>query len=108
MIKKKLTALIAVLLVCVMLFPTAAFAYAPDEESTPAETQTAQSADAAVPSDDTESADESESGEDDALPFDTDVLTTDPGGAEGAPEADRNVPSDAARHGERGLCDHLY
>ena len=76
MIKKKLTALIAVLLVCVMLFPTAAFAYAPDEESTPAETQTAQSADAAVPSDDTESADESESGEDDALPFDTDVLTT--------------------------------
>ena len=72
MIKKKLTALIAVLLVCVMLF----LAYAPDEESTPAETQTAQSADAAVPSDDTESADESESGEDDALPFDTDVLTT--------------------------------
>ena len=45
MIKKKLTAMIAVLLVCVMLFPTAAFAYAPDEESTPAETQTAKSVD---------------------------------------------------------------
>ena len=41
MIKKKLTAMIAVLLVCVMLFPTAAFAYASDGESTPAETQTA-------------------------------------------------------------------
>lgn len=82
MIKKKLTALIAVLLVCVMLFPTAAFAYAPDEESTPVETQTAQSADAVAPADTaetvgtTEQACTDESGEDDALPFDTDVLTT--------------------------------
>ena len=76
MIKKKLTALIAVLLVCVMLFPTAAFAYAPDEESTPVETQTAQSADAPETDNAAEQADESESGEDDALPFDTDVLTT--------------------------------
>ncbi len=82
MIKKKLTALIAVLLVCVMLFPTAAFAYAPDEESTPEETKTAQSADAVAPADTaetvgtTEQACTDESGEDDALPFDTDVLTT--------------------------------
>ena len=76
MIKKKLTAMIAVLLVCVMLFPTAAFAYAPDGESTPAETQTAQSADVPETDNAAEQADESESGEDDALPFDTDVLTT--------------------------------
>lgn len=76
MIKKKLTAMIAVLLVCVMLFPTAAFAYASDEESTPAETQTAQSADVPETDNAAEQADESESGEDDALPFDTDVLTT--------------------------------
>ena len=76
MIKKKLTAMIAVLLVCVMLFPTAAFAYASDGESTPAETQTAQSADVPETDNAAEQADESESGEDDALPFDTDVLTT--------------------------------
>ena len=82
MIKKKLTVMIAVLLVCVMLFPTAAFAYAPDEESTPAETQTAQSADAVAPADTaetvgtTEQACTDESGEDNTLPFDTDVLTT--------------------------------
>ena len=71
MIKKKLTAMIAVLLVCVMLFPTAAFAYASDGESTPAETQTAQSADIPETDNAAEQADESESGEDDALPFDT-------------------------------------
>ena len=76
MIKKQLTAMIAVLLVCVMLFPTAAFAYASDGESTPAETQTAQSADVPETDNAAEQADESESGEDDALPFDTDVLTT--------------------------------
>ena len=82
MIRKKLTAMIAVLLVCVMLFPTAAFAYAPDEESTPAETQTAQSADAVAPADTaetvgtTEQACTDESGEDNTLPFDTDVVTT--------------------------------
>lgn len=76
MIKKKLTALIAVLLVCVMLFPTAAFAYAPDEESTPAETQTAKSVDVPETENTAEQVDESESGEDAALPFDTDVLTT--------------------------------
>lgn len=76
MIKKKLTAMIAVLLVCVMLFPTAAFAYASDGESTPAETQTAQSADVPETDNAAEQADEFESGEDDALPFDTDVLTT--------------------------------
>ena len=76
MIRKKLTAMIAVLLVCVMLFPTAAFAYASDGESTPAETQTAQSADVPETDNAVEQADESESGEDDALPFDTDALTT--------------------------------
>lgn len=76
MIKKKLTAMIAVLLVCVMLFPTAAFAYAPDEESTTAETQTAQSADVPDTGDTAEQTDASESGEDNTLPFDTDVLTT--------------------------------
>ena len=76
MIKKKLTAMIAVLLVCVMLFPTAAFAYAPDEESTPVETQTAQSADVPETENIDEQEDESENGADDALPFDTDALTT--------------------------------
>ena len=76
MIKKKLTAMIAVLLVCVMLFPTAAFAYVPDEESTTAETQTAQSADVPETENTDEQENESENGEDDALPFDTDVLTT--------------------------------
>ena len=74
MIKKKLTAMIAVLLVCVMLFPTAAFAYAPDEESTPAETQTAKSVDVPETENTAEQADESESGEDAALPFDTDGM----------------------------------
>lgn len=82
MIRKKLTAMIAVLLVCVMLFPTAVFAYALDEESTPAETQTAQSADAVAPAHTaetvgtTEQACTDESGEDNTLPFDTDVVTT--------------------------------
>ena len=76
MMKKKLTAMIAVLLVCVMLFPTAAFAYAPDEESTTAETQTAQSADVPETENIDEQEDESENGEDDALPFYTDALTT--------------------------------
>ena len=82
MMKKKLTALVAVLLVCLLLFPTAAFAYASDGESTPTETPAAQNADAVPPADttetvgNTENADESEPGEDNALPFDTDVLTT--------------------------------
>jgi len=76
MMKKKLTALVAVLLICLLLFPTAAFAYASDGESTPTETPTAQSADAAAPTDANEQTDESDSGDDDTLPFDTDVLTT--------------------------------
>jgi hypothetical protein len=76
MMKKKLTALVAVLLVCVMLFPTAAFAYASGGEDAPTETPAAQSADAAAPSDDVESADPAESGEDNTLPFDTDALAT--------------------------------
>lgn len=76
MMKKKLTALVAVLLVCLLLFPTAAFAYAPDEESTPVETQTAQSADVPETENIDEQEDESENDEDDALPFDTDALTT--------------------------------
>lgn len=82
MMKKKLTALVAVLLVCLLLFPTAAFAYASDGESTPTETPAAQSADAVPPAGttetvgNTEKADGSESGEDNTLPFDADVLTT--------------------------------
>lgn len=82
MMKKKLTAMVAVLLVCLLLFPTAAFAYASDGESTPTETPAAQTADAVPPADTTETvgttdnADTDESGEDDTLPFDTDVLTT--------------------------------
>ena len=76
MMKKKLTALVAVLLVCLLLFPSAAFAYAPDEESTPVETQTAQSADVPETENIDEQEDESENDEDDALPFDTDALTT--------------------------------
>ena len=76
MIKKKLTAMIAVLLVCVMLFPTAVFAYASDGEDAPTETPAAQNTDAAAPSDDAESADPAESGEDNTFPFDTGVLTT--------------------------------
>ena len=82
MMKKKLTALAAVLLVCLMLFPTAAFAYASDGETAPTETPAAQSADAVPPADTietvgtTDQADTDESGEDNALPFDADVLTT--------------------------------
>ena len=82
MMKKKLTALVAVLLVCLLLFPTAAFAYASDGEDAPAETPAAKNADAVPPADttetvgNTEKADESESGEDTTLPFDADVLTT--------------------------------
>lgn len=82
MTKKKLTALVAVLLVCLLLFPTAAFAYASDGETTPTETPATQSADAVPPADttetagNTEQADGSESGEDTTLPFDADVLTT--------------------------------
>ena len=76
MIKKKLTAMIAVLLVCVMLFPTAAFAYASDGEDAPTENPVTQSTDTAAPSDDAESADPAESGEDNTFPFDTDALTT--------------------------------
>ena len=82
MMKKKLTALVAVLLVCLLLFPTAAFAYASDGEDTPAETPAAQNADAVPPADTTETVgttdqtDTDDSGEDNTLPFDADVLTT--------------------------------
>lgn len=82
MMKKKLTALVAVLLVCLLLFPTAAFAYASDGEDAPAETPAAQNADAVPPADTTETvgtadhADTDENGEDTTLPFDADVLTT--------------------------------
>ena len=82
MMKKKLTALVAVLLVCLLLFPTAAFAYASDGETTPTETPAAQNADVVPPADTdetvgtTDHADTDESGEDNALPFDTDALTT--------------------------------
>ena len=82
MMKKKLTALVAVLLVCLLLFPTAAFAYASDGEDAPAETPAAQNADAVPPADTTETvgttdhADPDDSGEDNTLPFDADVLTT--------------------------------
>ncbi len=82
MMKKKLTAMVAVLLACLLLFPTAAFAYASDGETAPTETPAAQSADAVPPADttetvgNTEQADEPESNEDTTLPFDTDVLTT--------------------------------
>jgi hypothetical protein len=80
--KKKLNALVAVLLVCLLLFPTAAFAYASDGEDTPAETPAAQNADAVPPADTTETVgttdqtDTDDSGEDNTLPFDADVLTT--------------------------------
>ena len=50
----KLTALVAVLLVCLLLFPTAAFAYASDGEDAPAETPAAQNADAVPRADTTE------------------------------------------------------
>ena len=82
MMKKKLTALVAVLLVCLLLFPTAAFAYASDGEDTSAETPAAQNADAVPPADTTETVgttdqtDTDDSGEDNTLPFDADVLTT--------------------------------
>jgi flagellar basal body-associated protein FliL len=79
MMKKKLTVLVAVLLVCLLLFPTAAFAYASDGEDTPAETPAAQSADAVQPADSTEAVGNTEPAddqEDTTLPFDTDVLTT--------------------------------
>ena len=79
MMKKKLTALVAVLLVCLLLFPTAAFAYASDGEDTPTETPAAQSADAVPPADTTETVGNTEPAddqEDTTLPFDTDVLTT--------------------------------
>ncbi len=82
MMKKKLTALVAVLLVCLLLFPTAAFADASDGEDTPTETPAAQSADAVPPADTTETVettdqtDTDDSGEDNTLPFDADVLTT--------------------------------
>ena len=112
MMKKKLTALVAVLLVCLLLFPTAAFAYASDGETAPTETPAAQSADAVPPADTTETVGNTEPAddqEDTTLPFDTDVLTTLlAGGAEGASEADRHASADAACHGKRRLCDHLH
>ena len=79
MMKKKLTALAAVLLVCLLLFPTAAFAYASDGEDTPIETPAAQNADAVPPADTTKTVGNTEPAddqEDNTLPFDTDVLTT--------------------------------
>ncbi len=79
MMKKKLTALAAVLLVCLLLFPTAAFAYASDGEDTPIETPATQNADAVPPADTTKTVGNTEPAddqEDNTLPFDTDVLTT--------------------------------
>ena len=79
MMKKKLTALVAVLLVCLLLFPTAAFAYASDGETAPTETPAVQNADAVPPADTTETVGNTEPAddqEDNTLPFDTDVLTT--------------------------------
>ena len=73
MIKKKLTAAIAVLLICLLLFPTAAFAYASDGEDTTTETPAAQEANTTETVGNTEPADDQE---DTTLPFDTDVLTT--------------------------------
>ncbi len=76
MIKKKLTAMIAVLLVCVMLFPMTAFAYVPDGEDATTETPTVQEADTTETVDDTEPVDTVDDQEESTLPFDTDVLTT--------------------------------
>ena len=76
MIKKKLTAMIAVLLVCVMLFPMTAFAYVPDGEDATTETPTVQEADTTETVDDTEPVDTVDDQEESTLPVDTDVLTT--------------------------------
>ena len=76
MIKKKLTAMIAALLVCMMLFPMTAFAYVPDGEDTTAETPTAQEADTTETVSNAEPVDTADDQEDSTLPFDTDVLTT--------------------------------
>lgn len=73
MIKKKLTAAIAVLLICLLLFPTVAFAYTSDGEDTTTETPAAQEADTIETAGNTEPADDQE---DNTLPFDADVLTT--------------------------------
>ena len=54
MIKKKLTAMIAVLLVCVMLFPMTAFAYVPDGEGATTEAPAVQEADTTETGDDIE------------------------------------------------------
>jgi len=75
MIKKKLTALIAVLLVCVMLFPTAAFAYAPDGEGNTSETTAVEPIETAESVEEAEQSTEDETDESTGLPFDTDVLT---------------------------------
>ena len=76
MIKKKLTAMIAALLVCVMLFPMTAFAYVPDGEDTTTETPTAQDADTTETVSNAEPVDTADDQEDSTNPFDTDVLTT--------------------------------
>ena len=66
MIKKKLAALIAALLVCAMLFPTAAFAYTEETEDTTAETTIEETADTQEIRVDIQTADE-EADEDEAL-----------------------------------------
>ena len=64
MIKRKLNKLIALLLACIMLIPATAFAYASD------------GGDAPEPADEPAYTAADESGEDDTLPFNTDMLTT--------------------------------
>ena len=70
MIKKKLTALIAAVLILVMVFPATAFAYAPDSEETQAE-----SAEAPVSTEDTTEAD---SGDTEDSPEDLESFLSDP------------------------------
>ena len=64
MIKRKLSTLVALLLACIMLIPATAFAYASD------------GGDASEPADEPAYTAADESGEDDTLPFNTDMLTT--------------------------------
>ena len=71
MIKKKLAAVIAVLLVCLLLFPTAVFAYSSEDEDT-TETPAVEQIDTTETVGNT---DQSESAEDTGLPFDVDVLS---------------------------------
>ncbi len=74
MIKKKLTAVIAVLLVCLLLFPTAAFAYSSEDENN-TDTPAVEQIDTTETVENTEQPESAESAEDTGLPFDTDVLS---------------------------------